>query len=208
MTRDRHYADLADKEEGRDHRVTDKYRDTIVVSEGAFGRAWLKFNPGVPLVYVDDAEGHPRALTPKQYMVLVAALEMIDGIGITMRALAAQLEVAPSTVSRALTKLAAWGLIGYVCGRGRWAGLVIFRRAKDDGLDRFRQAAKARVRRWSEAAQRRISRLWINVAPYALDERGYHNPYYFNIVTSSTYKSATLTAQPFSVEELRDAGII
>ena len=205
---DRHYAKLADKVEGRDHDVSVAYRDRLTQSEGAFGRAWVKFNPGVALVYVDDAEGRPRALTPKQYLVLTMALDMLNGLGkgVTMRAMATALQVAPSTVSRALTKLASWGLIAYVVGRGRWAGLVIFRRAKDDGLDRFRKAAQARVRRWSEAARDRVSRLGFNVAPYILG-RGSDSLRDHFLVTE--YKGATLTAQrPWTVEELREGGII
>jgi DNA-binding transcriptional ArsR family regulator len=123
-----------------------------------------------------------------------------------MRAMATALQVAPSTVSRALTKLASWGLIAYVVGRGRWGGLVIFRRAKDDGMERFRKAAQARVRRWSEAVRRRISRLEFNVAPYVLEGP---SSYYRDYLLTTSNKGATLTAQRrWTVEELRDAGII
>ncbi len=208
---DRHYADMADKVEGRDHDVKQKYADRIVASEGAFGRAWLKFNPGVQLVYVDDAEGRPRALTPKQYQVLTMALDMANGAkGLTMRELARVLDVAPSTVSRALTKLQAWGLIAYMSGRGRWAGLVIFRRAENDGFDRFRHAAKARVRRWKEAADRRVSRLIVNVAPYFLEEKGRGYDSLTAYYLSTTTKDATLTAQLISwtPDDLREAGIM
>jgi DNA-binding MarR family transcriptional regulator len=123
-----------------------------------------------------------------------------------MREMAAMLHVAPSTVSRALVKLAAWGLIAYVSMRGRYAATVIVLRSVGDGRDRFRQAAKARVRRWSEAANRRVSRLWANVAPYILDGEGgsgneYRDHYYQGIT-----KGATLTAQPFSAEDV--AGIV
>ncbi len=210
MTRDRHFADMADDIEGRskDHDVLSKYQDRLTISEGAFGRAWMKFNPGAQLVWVDDAEGHPRALTPKQYLVLTAALDMADGIGITMRQLASRLEVAPSTVSRALTKLSAWGLICYFVGRGRWAGLVIFRRRKDDGFDKMRKLAKARVQRWSEAAKRRLSRLQINVAPYFLERKEVGTDTFYPYLESLVTMDATLTAQPFSVQDLRDVGII
>ncbi len=194
-SRDRHYAAMADKAEGRDHDVRTKYGDRLTLSEGAFGRAWMKFNPGAQLVWVDDAEGHPRALTPKQYLVLTAALDMADGIGITMRQLASRLEVAPSTVSRALTKLSAWGLICYFVGRGRWAGLVIFRRRKDDGFDKMRKLAKARVQRWSEAAKRRLSRLQINVAPYFLERKEVGNDSLYPYLESLNTVDATLTAQ-------------
>jgi len=156
---------------------------------------WQRMNPGVQLVYVDDMEGRPRALTPRQVEVLALALEMVDGAMLTMRGMAARLGVSASTVSRALAKLQAWGILRVIVGRGRFAGLVIFRALKDDGRDRFRDAAKARVRRWSEAVKRRLSRLEINVAPYILDrERGVDSLYYWFLGTN-TYKSATLTAQ-------------
>ncbi len=196
-SRDRHYATMADDLEGRstDHDVRSKYANELYVSEGAFGRAWMKFNPAVPLVWVDDAEGRPRALTPKQYLVLTAALDMAEGIGVTMRELAKRLEVAPSTVSRALTKLAAWGLIAYFVGRGRWAGLVIFRRAPNDGFDRMRKLAKARVQRWSQAAQARLSRLKINVAPYFLERKEVGTDTLYSYLETVVTMDATLTAQ-------------
>jgi DNA-binding transcriptional ArsR family regulator len=201
-----YYAIMADARE-RDPIQGGETANRATVPMGRGFALWQRMNPGEQLVWVDDAEGHPRALTPKQAMVLAAALEMANGAkGMSMRDLASALAVAPSTVSRALVKLAAWGLIGYYIGRGRWAGLVIFRRAKDDGFDRLRDAAKARVQRWKLAAQERVSRLWINVAPYILEEggRGYRSHYYL-----ATSKGATLTAQrPWTPEELREAGII
>jgi DNA-binding MarR family transcriptional regulator len=157
---------------------------------------WQRMNAGAQLVWIDDADGNPRAITPKQAQVLNLALEMIGhGRGITMRDMAATLKVAPSTVSRAITKLQAFGIIGVIVGRGRYAGLVIFRRVQGDGYERLMTSAKARVRRWSEAVKRRISRLEINVAPYILDrERGVDSLYHWFLGTN-TYKSATLTAQ-------------
>jgi len=190
---------------------TNVNRATVPMGRGF--ALWQRMNAGAQLVWVDDAEGHPRALTPKQAQVLAMALEMASGVGMTMREIASSLHVAPSTVSRALTKLAAWGLIAYFVGRGRFAGLVIFKRTKDDGFDRVRKAAKARVQRWSEAARRRISRLEINVASYILEGgRGYDSLTSYAL-TTDTYKDATLAAQrsvtqPWTVEELRDAGII
>ncbi len=199
-----YYSIMADQRE-RDPIVDPASATRATVPLGRGFALWQRMNSGAQLVWVDDAEGRPRALTPKQAQVLALALEMIDGVGYTMREMGAVLRVAPSTISRALTKLAAWGLIAYVVGRGRWAGLVIFRRSSGDGMDRFRQAAKARVQRWKLAAQERVSRLWINVAPYIYEEgRGsYKAHYYQSLVT--TNKDATLTAQPFTPEEIRQA---
>jgi len=165
-------------------------------------------NPGKALVSVFDMEGRERYLTPTQAEVTGLALSMVDGEMLTMREMATRLAVSPSTVSRALTKLQAWGILAYVVGRGRFAGLVIMRRAQGDGLDRFSDAAKARVRRWSEAVKRRISRLQFNVAPYVFDKgRGVDSLYYY-LTSIDTSKGATLTAQlSWSAEELAEVGL-
>lgn len=204
-----YYGIIADQRD-RDPIVDPALATRATVPLGRGFALWQRMNPAASLVWVDDLEGRPRALTPKQALVLALALEMADGAkGLTMRGMATALSMAPSTVSRALTKLAAWGLIAYVVARGRFAGLVLFRRAMNDGRDRFRQAAKARVQRWKEAAKDRVSRLWVNVAPYIFEDRegvatGYKSHYYL-----ATNKDATLTAQrPWTVQDLRDAGII
>jgi DNA-binding Lrp family transcriptional regulator len=199
----------------------DKMDRDPVQASGVNGRAtvpmgrgfalWQRMNPGVQLVYVDDMEGRPRALTPRQAEVLALAMEMVEGHMLTMRGMATRLGFAPSTVSRALTKLQAWGILFYVVGRGRFAGLVIMKRTVGDGKDRFRDAAKARVRSWSEAVRRRVSRLQANVAPYILDrERGVDSLYYY-LYSLDTSKGATLNAQlkkDWTPQELREAGII
>ena len=200
------YAIMADAQE-RDPIQGGETSNRATVPMGRGFALWQRMNPDAHLVWVDDLEGRPRAVTPKQAMVLAAAMAMADGAkGMTMRDMAKTLQLAPSTVSRALTKLMSWGLIAYHVGRGRFGGLVIFRRAPNDGMERLRDAAKARVRRWKEAAQERVSRLWINVAPYIFEEggKGYKGDYYL-----ATSKGATLTTQrPWTPEELREAGII
>jgi len=199
---DTYYAIMADGLD-RDPVVTNVNRATVPLGRGF--KSWQRCNPTIQLVWVDDADGTPRALTPKQAQVLALALEMIDGAGLTMRQMAETLRVAPSTVSRALTKLASWGLIAYVVGRGRWAGLVIFRRAKGDGMERFRETAKARVRRWSQAVQERISRSRFNVASRVLDrERGKDSLYYY----FRNSMDATLAEKPLKAwgwEEIEEA---
>ncbi len=181
----------------------------VSVSGDATGRAvmpmsqgWKRFNPNLEYIWVDDAEGRPRALTPKQYSVLAAILDIIrDGSTPTMTAIGIKLGVTVSTVSRAMTKLAAWGLIRYIVGRGRYAGMLIFRAMPNDGLDRLRAVAKAKLRRWYLASQERISRLRFNVAPREPLTRG-------EVSLPTITVGATLTAQPFSVQDLRDVGII
>lgn len=193
-----YYAIIADKAE-RDPIVTSSNRATVPMGRGF--ALWQRMNAGEHLVWVDDMEGTPRALTPKQAQVLALALEMAkdNGPRMTIRAMASTLAVAPSTVSRALTKLNAWGLLASIVGRGRYAGLVIIRRVKGDGMDRFRDAARSRVRRWYDAAQRRISRLQINVAPY-LHERGRGS----DSLTDSLLVSMGATLKPWTPEDMRE----
>ncbi len=205
-----YYAIEADKME-RDPVQESGVNGRATVPMGRGFRLWQRMNPDAQLVWIDDAEGRARAITPTQARVASLALSMVDGQMLTMRQMAICLSVAPSTVSRALTKLSAWGIVAYMVGRGRFAGLVIFRRVKGDGLERFRDAAKARVRKWSEAVRRRVSRLEINVAPYFLDRKGTDSlTYYLESLDIST-KGATLTAQlsrEWTPQDLREAGII
>ena len=176
------------------------------VCNGRGFKLWQRFNQGAELVWVESIDGRMVALTPKQAQVFdLAKALMYDPQ--TMREMAKRLNVAPSTVSRALVKLAAWGLIAYVAMRGRYAAVVIVMRQVGDGRERFRQAAKAKVRQWSQAAERRISRLWANVAPYISEEgsRGSGSVYRDTYLVSTM--DATLKA-PWTPEDLRDAGII
>ncbi len=158
------YGQLADK----------PYRDPIqgeainraVVPMGRGFATWQRFHPGEQAIWVDDMEGRPRALTPKQYLVFEAVRSHFGGSPVTMRYLASQLSVSVSTISRAMVKLASWGLIAYIVGRGRYAAMLIVKRVSGDGLDRLREVAKAKVRAWSQATERRLLRVKINVATY------------------------------------------
>ena len=191
-----------------DHESRDPVQSVLNRATVPMGRGfalWQRMNAGVDLVWVDDMEGRARALTPKQAQVASLAMSMVDGEMMTMRDMAKELQVAPSTVSRALTRLAAWGILAYVVGRGRWAGLVIMRRVKGDNLGRFRDAALARLRGWRLAAERRLSRLERNVAPYLHERlvgREVDSLYYYLVTTS---KSATLTAQlPWTAADMAE----
>lgn len=191
------YAAMADKRE-RDPIVEYMGRATVPMGRGF---AWSRFNPGVQLVYIDDAEGHPRGITPKQAAVLALAIECIDGPLLTMRGMAERLGYAPSTVSRALTKFSAWGILAVIVGRGRWTGAVIIRRVKGDGLDRFRKAAKSRVWGWKQAAERRLSLVKFNVAtmyPWKeITDHGYEDVYVDGMV-------ATLNAKPWTDADMAE----
>lgn len=194
---DRYYLSLYERSERDPVQGEATTRATVPMGRG-FAR-WRRFHPGEELVWVDDMEGRPRALTPRQARVAELAIANVDGARMmTMRDMARELGVAPSTVSRAMTRLAAWGIIAYVVGRGRFAGLVIMRRVRGDGQDRFREAAKARLAAWKKAAERRVSRLVRNVALYhpmrTWEDHGYGYVYVDGM-------NATLTA-PWTVEDL------
>jgi hypothetical protein len=96
------------------------------------------------------------------------------------------------------------GFIGYISARGRYAGTIIVRRAKGDGLDRLRELAKAKVRAWAKAAERRLARTKINVASLFTEkewrDHGYHS-------MAHIHMDATLK-RPWTPEELREAGIV
>lgn len=197
------YAARADKME-RDPIGPDGVGRAQVVNGRGFQR-WQRFHRSDTIVWI-ELDGKMIGLTPWQAKVYDLARSYVDRGTVTMRVLAHELGCAPSTVSRALVKLMAWGLIGYLTARGRYAGSILFRMHKGDGFERFRQAAKAKVRAWSEAAQRRISRLQFNVAPYVLEEgRGYDSLTSY-VLSTSTHKDATL--KPWTVQELREAGIL
>lgn len=165
---------------------------------------WRRFNLAADLVSVHDDAGREWFLTPKQAKVYDLARTFIDNGVTKIRYMATELGMAPSTVSRALWKLQAIGLLAVIIGRGRYAGVLIVKRVKDDGLERFRTIAKAKLREWRKAAEDRVSRLKINVAScYSwkdVEDHGYANVYV-------DVMGATLT-KPWTVDELRESGII
>lgn len=163
---------------------------------------YRRFNPMAELVTVFDEHGHERLLTRKQADVFDLAKSLIDQ-STTMRDMALTLKVSPSTVSRALVKLASFGLIGYLSGRGKYGGVTIFRRVAGDGLERFSKLAKAKVAEWRKAAERRISRLQSNVAPYLTERmRGKELDSLYYYLTQVS-KSATLD-RPWTAEDMAE----
>jgi len=197
-----YYARLADKAD-RDPYGPDGSGRAVVVNGRGFQK-WRRFNKAEP-VWVPDIDGRMVALTPTQVSVLLLAKEYV-GSRTTMREMATTLSCSPSTVSRALVKLASFGLIAYLTGRGRHAATVILTRVKGDGLERLRELAKQKVRQWSMAAQRRLSRLEFNVATYVLGSgrgRDSLTDYY---LSTKYVQSATLKS--WTPQELREAGIL
>lgn len=196
----KYYGAQADKKE-RDPFGPDGRGRAQVVNGRGFQK-WRRFNPGAEVIWVSDDRGVPRALTRTQIEIMYELLKHADGKPITFRAIATRLKVSPSTVSRAAVKLASYGLIAYLTGRGRYAVTLILKRVPGDGLDRFKRVAQATVRRWSQYAERRISRLKVNVASY-LHERGkgveVDSLYYY--LTTIT-KDATLT--PWTAEDMAE----
>lgn len=200
--RARIYGDIADRME-RDPISEDLGRATVPMGRGF--KRWTRFYGEADLTWVQTPDGKMVGLTPWQNKVYQRAVTFIDNGTITIRGLAVMLGCAPSTVSRALVKLMAWGLLGTITGKGRYAGMVIFSMTNDGTFQRLRDAAKAKVRAWSQAAQQRLSRLQANVAPYALEgERGVDSLYYY-LTSISITKGATLKAA-WTADDL--AGIV
>jgi len=168
-----------------------EYQGRATVPMGRGFALYKRFNRE-DVVWVETPEGKPAWITRKQANLLDLALSYIDNGRATIRSLALELKCSPSTVSRGLVKLASLGLLVALTGRGRYAGLLIFRLPRDGSMGRFREAAKAKVRHWREVAERRISRLQRNVASYILEgDRGNDSlNQYLELVTST--KGATL----------------
>jgi DNA-binding MarR family transcriptional regulator len=178
-------------------------RATVVNGRGF--KKWQRFHPEEEVVWIEDADGKDAWITRKQLSVYEHVCAMADaGITSTMTKVAAELGVSVSTVSRTTVKLQAFGLIACLVSRGRYAGLLVVRRSKDDGLKRLREVAKARVRAWAKAAERRLARTKINLASMFTEkewrDHGYHS-------MAHIHMDARLK-KPWTVEELREAGII
>lgn len=196
-----YYGAMADKTERDPYGPDGGGRATVVNGRG-FAK-WRRFHSDDEIIWL-EADGKMIGLTPWQAKVYDLGRAKIDDGGITLGAMAKELGCATSTVSRAIVKLMAWGLLGHIVGRGRHGGVLFFAMVKGDGFERFRQAAKAKVREWSRKANERVSRLWRNLAPYALEDR---KVVYYDHLMTSTYQSARLR-EPWTPDDLRDAGII
>jgi predicted transcriptional regulator len=197
------YAAIADKKERDPYGPDGGGRATVVNGRG-FQR-WQRFHGSGGIVWI-ELDGKMIGLTPWQAKVYDLSRTYIDKGGIKIRDMAGMLGCAPSTVSRALVRLMAWGLIGYIVARGRNGGAIIFRMVKGDGFERFRQAAKAKVRAWSKASYERLSRLQRNVAPYFLERKGKGTDTLYSYLETVTVKDATI--KPWTVDDLREAGIL
>jgi len=137
-------------------------------------------------------------LTRVQLDIYQMALTFVDNGTTSIRAIAKALDKSPSTVSRAIVKLVAFGLLIAVKSLGRYAAMLILRVPTDGTLGRYRKAAKAKMQAWKMAAERRVSRLSFNVAPRGIMEEG--------LLTTST--SSYRRNIEFTPDDLREAGII
>ncbi len=219
--RDDHYGSMADRYGDahlRDMQASEDRRDKARAKTGytlsevgplarPLTQGWAmysRFHPGAEYVSVIDDKGREWKLTERQAAVYDLARTYIENGHTRIRDLAKQLGYAPSTVSRALVKLQAIGLIGVLVGRGCYGGVIIFARAANDGLEAFRTRAKAKLAQWRKASDARVSRLISNVATYFSYEEvrshGYEHVY-------GDVMNATLIRE-WSPDELRDAGII
>ncbi len=171
------------------------------VVNGRGFQKWQRFSQQ-EVVWVTDADGNPAWLTRTQLDLYQLALTFVDNGTTSIRFLAQVLKCSPSTVSRGMVKLASFGLLAAMTGRGRYSGTLILRLPADGSLKRLREAAKAKVRLWAKQAEARISRLWLNVAPYkVLEEKGTET-------RDTHYSSIGRNIEAFSVQDLREAGII
>ena len=192
------YAQEADRRD-RDPVGPDGTGRAQVVNGRGF-KNWRRFHAGEATVWVENNAGQRYELTPNQYRIY-RYVSSCYGTPIQMRSVARRMKLAASTVSRAMVKLASFGLIAYLTGRGRSAVTVVIERVKNDGMDRFRRAAKAKVSSWRIAAERRVSRLQTFVAPYAYEGRGRDSLTDY-LYTLPSVKSATI--RQWTPEDMRD----
>ena len=174
------YGEMADRPY-RDPIQDPAHTNRATVPMGRGFMMWRRFNLAADLVSVHDDKGREWFLTPKQAAVYDLARTYIENGTTRIRSMALELGFSPSTVSRALVKLQAIGLLAVVVGRGCYGGVIVIGRAANDGLERFREVAKAKLRAWRKAAEDRVSRLKNNVATYypwkTIEDHGYGNVY-------------------------------
>jgi hypothetical protein len=134
---DAYYARMADSIE-HDHEIGSKYAD-MYQSEGAVGRASNRFRPQEQRVPVRNTTGQIVWCTPTQLVVLRAG-RSLEGQKASATIIAASIGVAVSTVTRALTFLAAFKLIAYDVTMGRNGGITFLAMAWADLKMRCRNA--------------------------------------------------------------------
>lgn len=156
MVADSYYASMAWRMEGRTAVSEDAGRASVPMSPG--WALYRRFNAEPP-VMVTGLDGKSHWLTANGATILAhcTALMVADQANTTMRDVAASLRLSPSTVSRQLRRLMAFGLLGYLSSRGKYGGITLFIRSKGDGLDSFAREAWSLIRAAAERARDRFT---------------------------------------------------
>jgi hypothetical protein len=147
-----YYTRQAEAERARRHRDFQQSDGLMPLTMG-----WARYHPCASLVIVSDGFGRQRALTPIQHRVMVVA-RMHEGETVKATMIADSIGVATSTVTRALVRLAAFGLVAYDIVKGRYGGISILKRAWADLRTRSRTAwgklKGERVKAWDRYLRR------------------------------------------------------
>lgn len=195
------YARMADKAE-RDPYGPDGSGRAVVVNGRGFA-LYKRFHKG-DTISVATLQGKWVEITRHQADVLDLSRQLVNTGPTSMREMAKTLGVSPSTVYRALVKLASYGLIAYITARGWKHGTILLARGANDGLDRFQRAAREKVKRWAEQTRARFARLAAPVATYVL-EGGRRGDSLSDYVLVTHGRN---TAREWTPDELRWSGIL
>lgn len=148
----------------------ERMRTDLMRSDGVhpMSKGWQRYRPNQPII----VEGE-NWYTEIQYRLRRFA-DTHEGERFTVREMAESLGCAPSTVTRALTKLAALKLIAFDVVKGRYGGVTFLSTAWADLKARSRQAwariADERRKVWDRYVRRLDRSLYwwagVNVASY------------------------------------------
>lgn len=180
------------------HSVASRYGNAAAVN-GDYGPAWSRDNPsgfraymtmtryapGQEVHRITDLYGRQRWLNDKGYRIMCAALLIIASDRQTsLTELAERIGCHRQTVSRWLTKLTAWGVLGMMTVRGRYGGLVLVARTAKDSLQWMADAARERI---SRIRARNLNAHPPTQGDVATSYKATYHPYY-----PSTYTGAHL----------------
>lgn len=105
-----------------------------------------RYSPNHTLHKITDLYGRERWLNDKGWRVMALALLTIaSNTQTSLTVMAEKIGCHRQTVSRWITKLTAWGVIGSGTVRGRYGGLVLFARSVRDNLEHWAQVARAKI---------------------------------------------------------------
>lgn len=131
-----------------DHRERARHATRFTQSDGLhpMTKGWAAYNRAI--VPVVDQYGKEHLITEKTFKVYMNALSRItrDDTSTTLREMATEIGVCAQTVSNALRRFMAWGILGYGSVRGKYGGLILFARHKGDGLERYVRLAWESIR--------------------------------------------------------------